>query len=143
MCLNLKLVLVALKASVFPNCIGYCSRLSSITVVHRVMPKESDIDMKFKRQALKIFICPVQSSFFLPNSKKSDEKGLFLLLQSFHLLYNGGLGDGPDKTKIDMKCLKHCMLGKGSEKKTYFLWSFANPGGGGSASVVKKPYCFF
>ena len=29
------------------------------------------------------------------------------------------------------------------EKNPYFLWSFAKPGGGGSARVVKKPYCFF
>ena len=36
------------------------------------------------------------------------------------------------------------FLGKGSEEKnSYFLWSFAKPGGGGSARVVKKPYCCF
>ena len=29
------------------------------------------------------------------------------------------------------------------KKNPYFLWSFAKPGGGGSARVVKKPYCFF
>ena len=30
-------------------------------------------------------------------------------------------------------------------KKTYWekVWSFAKPGGGGSARVVKKPNCFF
>ena len=33
-------------------------------------------------------------------------------------------------------------LGKGAEKNPYFSWSFAKPGGG-SARVVKKPYCFF
>ena len=33
--------------------------------------------------------------------------------------------------------------GRGPKKNTYFLWSFAKPGGGGSARGVKKPYCFF
>ena len=36
------------------------------------------------------------------------------------------------------------ILREGCRKKNpYFLWSFAKPGGGGSARVVKKPYCFF
>ena len=39
------------------------------------------------------------------------------------------------------KCV---LLREGFRKKNpYFLWSFAKPGGGGSARVVKKPYCFF
>ena len=33
--------------------------------------------------------------------------------------------------------------GRVPKKNPYFLWSFAKPGGGGSARVVKKPYCFF
>ena len=39
---------------------------------------------------------------------------------------------------------KSLKVGEGCrKKKPYFLWSFAKPGGGGSARVVKKPYCFF
>ena len=38
----------------------------------------------------------------------------------------------------------HCRSkGRVPKHNPYFLWSFAKPGGGGSARVEKKPYCFF
>ena len=63
----------------------------------------------------------------------------------------------PDKNQTGWKweCLsqvfeyKMCNVGRYilregfRKKKPYFFGAFAKPGGGGSARVVKKPYCFF
>ena len=55
-----------------------------------------------------------------------------------------------DPTLDGMRQLAACFdraqditQGRVPKKNPYFLWSFAKPGGGGSARVVKKPYCFF
>ena len=52
------------------------------------------------------------------------------------------------KSKLTINCFDQsiCTIhskGRVPKKNPYFLWSFAKRGGGGSARVVKKPYCFF
>ena len=68
------------------------------------------------------------------------DKGMHLLKYFFTL--SETLNDIRESSRISKKSAEQAK-GRVPEKKPVFFMVFCQTGGGGSARVVKKPYCFF